>query len=156
VGELEKVVGPGSKSAIGRMPSASRALSSRPSPADAPRIDPSDPNRGQFGGKSEANGRKLLARIKPDAGPNSARCRVTIQVVSTDPERPLTGAVKLHLHPTFGQWSSYDLEAKGGIAEDEIVSYGAFTIGAEADGNQTRLELDLVHVPGGTKRFYEQ
>lgn len=45
---------------------------------------------------------------------------------------------------------------KGGIAEDKIVSYGAFTIGAETDNGQTRLELDLMDVPGGTRSFYEE
>lgn len=34
------------------------------------------------------------------------------------------------------------------------MSYEASTIGAEADEGKTRLELDLMDVPGGTKRFY--
>jgi hypothetical protein len=111
---------------------------------------------GPFGGRSEANGRKLLAQIRPDGGSHSSRCRVAIRVVSTDPSKPLTGKVKLYLHPTFGQWSSYEIDAIGGMAEDTIVSYGAFTIGAEADDGKTRLELDLIDVPGGTKRFYDE
>jgi hypothetical protein len=77
-------------------------------------------------------------------------------VVSTDPARPLAGDVVFHLHPTFGPFSRYTVKAKGGVAEDIFVSYGAFTVGAEADGGATCLELDLMDVEGGTGRFYEE
>jgi hypothetical protein len=149
VGDLEKDVGPGSKSAAPPPGTVTPAVAGAT-------VNREDPNKGQFGGSSEANGRKLTATIKPLAGPESARCQVRIKVESTDAARPLTGKVKLYLHPTFGNWSSYDLPVRGGVAEDEIVSYGAFTIGAEADSGKTRLELDLIDVPGGTRRFYEQ
>ncbi len=151
-GDLEKGVGPGSKTAV-------TALSIPPfvtsTATGAPPIYPEDPNKGQFGGQSEANGRRLTATIQPHAKSKSSRCQVNIKVVSTDPARPLTGKVKLYLHPTFGRWSSYEIEVKSGVAEDQIVSYGAFTIGAEADKGKTRLELDLMDVSGGTERFYE-
>lgn len=152
--DLEKDVGPGSKSAvvpIATTPLGAVTITGR----DARTVDPNDPNKGQFGGSSEANRRKLTASIERDAGPRSSRCRVNIKIVSTDPAQPLTGKVKLYLHPTFGRWSSYELDTRGGVAEDDIVSYGAFTIGAEADRGKTRLELDLMDIPGGTKRFYE-
>jgi hypothetical protein len=155
VGDLEKDVGPGSKTAIA--PSAAAPLVIEAADTTNERfVNPDDPNKGQFGGLPESNGRRLTATIEPISGPKSSRCRVKIRVVSTDPARPLIGKVKLHLHPTFGQWWSYDLDAKGGVAEENISSYGAFTIGAEADDGKTRLELDLMDVPGGTKRFYEE
>lgn len=150
---LEKEVGPGSQRAVGVMPPSEAAVSGA-APA-AVGVDPDDPNRGRFGGSPEANGRKLSATITPMAGPTSATCRVRLAVTSTDPSRPLEGKVRLHLHPTFGRWSSYEIDARGGVAEDVLTSYGAFTIGAEADGGATRLELDLMNVPGGTARFYE-
>lgn len=155
VGGLEKNVGPGSKSAS---PAAATDISSVAAAAvpDAVSVDPEDPNKGQFGSLSERNGRALTATIQPIAGPKSSQCQVDMRIVSTDPARPLTGMVKLHLHPTFGRWSHYDIQSKGGVAQDRIVSYGAFTVGAEADGGRTRLELDLADVPGGTSRFYEQ
>lgn len=150
VGSLEKEVGPGSKAA---------SLRAGPLPAQQSRsvlaIDPADPNKNQFGGKAQANGRELTALIRPIAGPKSSRCSVRIRVASTDPANPLMGKVMFYLHPTFGDWSSYEVDVENGVAEDEIVSYGAFTIGAVADEGQTRLELDLMHVPGGTKQFYE-
>jgi hypothetical protein len=156
VGNLEKGVGPGSKSAIAPAAAATPELAKAAS-IGAPPVNPSDPNKGQFGGAPEVNGRKLTAKVVPDGGPRSSRCRVEVEVISTDPGRPLTGKVKLYLHPTFGRWSSYELQVnKAGVAEDDIVSYGAFTIGAETDGGKTRLELDLMDVPGGTKRFYDE
>lgn len=152
VGGLEKELGPGSKSAapapVGAEPKEARAAKAA--------VDPNDPNKRQFGSVSEANGRKLTATIKPLAGPKSARCQVKIRIESTDPARPLTGTVKVHLHPSFGDWSSYDLDVRGGVASDEFVSYGAFTIGVVADDGHTPLELDLVDVTGGTERFYKQ
>ena len=152
VGQLEKSVGPGRKNAVAPAPSAPRQLFA--GTGEAP-IDPDDPNKNQFGGKAEANGRRLSATIEPVAGKKSPRCRVKITISSTDPSRPLIGKANLYLHPTFGRWSTYDVEAKGGVVEDDFVSYGAFTIGAEVDDGQTRLELDLMNVPGGTEAFYE-
>lgn len=149
VGNLEKDVGPGSKAAVPPPDAAGPAVA-----AVAP-VNPEDPNKGQFGGSASANGRQLTATIHPLAGSRSSRCSVEFEVRSTDPARPLKGEVKFHLHPTFGRWSSYDVTVKNGVAGDEIVSYGAFTIGAVADDGQTRLELDLMDVSGGTKPFYD-
>ncbi|MFM9968380.1 MAG: pYEATS domain-containing protein [Burkholderiales bacterium] len=154
-GNLEKDLGPGSKTSVTPTAAATPVVAVTASP-DALPLDADDPNKRQFGNSPAHNGRKLSATIKPLAGTMSSRCQVNISVVSTDPARPLVGKVKLHLHPTFGRWSTYDLDVKGGVAEDNIVSYGAFTIGVEADDGKTRLELDLMDMPGGTKRFYEE
>lgn len=113
-----------------------------------------DPNKGKFGGDAKRAGRVLEAEISPAGNKTSAACEVILTVRSTDPERPLTGVVTFHLHPTFGRWEKYNVDVKAGIARDEIVSWGAFTVGAEADNGRTRLELDLARVPGGTSRFY--
>lgn len=151
VGGLEREIGPGSKSG-----NAGASLV-RPGIVNTEGVtNPDDPNKGRFGKSAEANFRKITATITPAAGPKSSRCEVRVKVQSTDPENhPLKGKVTLHLHPTFGKWTKYDLDVRGGLAEDKLISYGAFTIGAEADGGETRLELDLVDVPGGTKAFYE-
>lgn len=155
VGGLEKGIGQGSRTAVAVGAQKPSAAVHAIQPDGAER-DPDDPNKGRFGGQSESGDRKLTATITRDAGPKSARCRVTVRVITTNPSNPLTGTVTLHLHPTFGRWTKYDLRVKGGVAEDTFVSYGAFTVGAEADGGKTRLELDLVDVPGGTPRFYAQ
>jgi hypothetical protein len=116
----------------------------------------SDPNKGLFGGSSQTHGRKLSAQIKPAASHRSAACKIHISVASTDDNKPLTGKVRFYLHPTFGRWRKYDVAVKNGMAEDDITSWGAFTIGVEADDGNTRLELDLSDVRGGTEKFYQE
>ena len=115
-----------------------------------------DPNKGKFGGSPEREGRVLSATIQPKAGPRSAACRVTVEVRSTDPKRPLSGTVTFHMHPTFGAGQKYDVAVIEGVARTAVTSWGVFTIGAEADEGRTRLELDLAEVRGGTERFYAQ
>ena len=115
-----------------------------------------DPNHGKFGGSPVANGRELTAQIEPAAGDNSAACYVTLTVRSLDPARPLLGVVRFHLHPTFGSRKEYDVPVVGGVATDRFTSWGVFTAGAVADEGNTRLELDLKTVPGGTPKFYAQ
>jgi hypothetical protein len=149
-----KGVGPGSKAAIAPAPQA------LPEPVASivikNDVDSNDPNKNQFGSSPVSNGRKLTASIQPIAGPRSSLCRVNIRIVSTDQSRPLEGPVKLFLHPTFGRGATYDVEVKDGVAQDTIDSYGAFTIGAQMDNGQTRLELDLMDVQGGTVQFYKE
>jgi hypothetical protein len=125
-------------------------------PAAAGDVWDTDPNKGKFGGSANANGRKLSAEIKPAASRRSAACKIHISVSSTNAKEPLTGKVRFYLHPTFGRWKKYDVTVKNGVAEDDITSWGAFTIGVEADGGETRLELDLSDVRGGTEKFYQE
>lgn len=111
----------------------------------------SDPNRGQFGDAASANGRELSAQVQAldEAG---STCAVTIRVRSLDPAKPLTGTVKIHLHPTFHSMVR-EVPVVDGEAELRIVAAGAFTIGAEADGGATRLELNLADLPGLPPEF---
>jgi hypothetical protein len=115
-----------------------------------------DPNKGKFGGKPEANGRVLEAKIEPAAGPRSAACNILLSVRSTDDKRPLTGKVIFHLHPTFGNRKQYEVPVVDGVARDKITSWGVFTVGAVADEGKTNLELNLADVEGGTPKFYSQ
>ncbi|MBW8807540.1 MAG: hypothetical protein JF591_01650 [Lysobacter sp.] len=105
----------------------------------------SDPNLGRFGGAPIARERELSAQVQPldEAG---TTCAVTIRVRSLDPARPLTGTVTIHLHPTFHSMVR-EVPVVGGEAELRIVAAGVFTIGAEADGGATRLELNLATLP---------
>jgi|GEM_PF-6309349 len=115
-----------------------------------------DPNKGKFGGLAEVDGRKLTATIKPAAGPSSSACKVRLSVKSTDGSRPLKGSVTFFLHPTFKERKQYDVPVVNGVAQDEIISWGRFTVGAVADDGKTKLELDLAEVEGGTPKFYAQ
>lgn len=121
-------------------------------------LDPDDPNKAKFGGSPAAGGRLLQATIKPmgGSGSRSSACWVELTVSSTDPAKPLTGLVTFFLHPSFGRYERYDIKVENGVARDTILSWGAFTVGAKTDGGETKLELDLSGVPGGTKSFYEE
>jgi hypothetical protein len=117
--------------------------SSADMPADAV-TDPEDPNKGEFGGKPLANGRKLFADVKPFPG-SSDLFRIRASVVSVDPTRPLIDdtTVTFYLHYTFPQRENRQL-VKNGVATLECVAWGAFTLGVVVqEAQDTRLELDL-------------
>lgn len=103
--------------------------------------DNNDPQKGQWGGLNERNGRRLSATVKPTAGREDLY-DVVLKVDSTNENLPLTGAVKFHLHPTFFN-SNPIIFVQDGKAELKLVAWGAFTVGAEADNGNTQLELDL-------------
>jgi hypothetical protein len=121
----------------------------RGAPPAAGEADPEDPEKGKWGGMPEANGRKLQAEVReiePDW------FEVTLTVESTDPERPLTGTVVFHLHPSLYP-QVRRVRAKENAAILAFESYGAFTVGVEADGGKTRLELDLATLEDAPMMF---
>lgn len=110
-----------------------------------------DPQKGRWGGKAENNNRKLSAVINRMTGSDWAE--IILRVESTDPKKdPLKGIVTFHLHPTFIN-SSPVIIVLNGIAEIKTKAWGAFTVGAVADGGATMLELDLQHYPGSFEPF---
>jgi hypothetical protein len=69
-------------------------------------------------------------------------------VQSTKPDTdPLRGAVRFYLHDTFLNDRPVVSVSPAGVAELSIDAWGAFTVGAVADGGLTRLELDLAEHP---------
>ncbi len=114
-----------------------------------------DPNFGKFGGKAEANGRKLSATIEKIPDEDFYR-RVILRVQSIDPKKPLEGSVKFHLHNTFATPVFDEKVDKDGIAQTSIISYGVFTVGAEADNGETRLELDLASLRNPGDSFFDR
>jgi hypothetical protein len=112
-----------------------------------------DPQKGKWGGTAVSSDRRLEAEIVPMPG-TEARYQVTLRVVSTRVNAPLAGSVQFHLHPTFSNPNPI-VPVEDGIASLTLVAWGAFTVGAEADNGQTRLELDLADVPGASRQFYE-
>jgi hypothetical protein len=156
VTEIEKNLGPGSKRQLQkpeRRESRTHIAASEDQEGD---LWDSDPHKGKFGGSPAANSRLLKAVITPLTGRNSAGCEVRATVESTDSSKPLKGTVTFHLHPTFGWREKVKVKVVRGVATYEFNSWGAFTIGAEADDGKTRLELDLAQVKGGTDKFYEE
>jgi hypothetical protein len=108
-----------------------------------------DPQKNQWGGKSRAGNRELKARV---TAISERLYRVELEVITTSSFNPLTGKVRFHLHPTFPN-SVQDVEAVNGKAALTLISYGSFTVGAEADNGNTKLELDLEKVDGVSDEF---
>lgn len=100
-----------------------------------------DPQKGQWGGKRKDNDREIKAELIP-IDDDDDWYRIKLTVSSTSPSKPLSGRVKFHLHPTFKP-RVREVPVVNGIAEETVIAWGAFTIGAEADNGETRLEIDL-------------
>jgi len=114
--------------------------------------DPDDPHKGQWGGLAERNSRVLSATVSKD---DKDWFWVKLKVASTNPKKPLTGQVTFYLHPTFSP-DTVNVDVVNGTADYDLYSYGAFTVGAQADKGKTELELDLSTLPDAPKRFREQ
>ena len=110
-----------------------------------------DPNKGNFGGQAINNDRALRATIDPSEL-GAGLYRVVLTVTSTDIRKPLRGRVTFYLHPTF-QPDVVERDVVNGVATLGLVAYGAFTVGARADGGKTELELDLAQHPDATPDF---
>lgn len=105
----------------------------------ASEFDPDDPQKGKWGGRAKANGREVTATVR-ELEPGWFEA--TIKVRSTQTRRPLTGDVMFFLHPTLIP-PVRSATASRGVATIKVESYGAYTLGVEAEGGKTRLELDL-------------
>lgn len=113
---------------------------------------PNDPWKGQFG-KEVSNNRKLEARVLRILG-NSDLFSVELTVFSILPEQdPLQGVVQFYLHPTFKNDRPIIKVGANGIAELRVTAWGAFTVGAVADGGRTKLELDLAELEEAPAEF---
>lgn len=112
--------------------------------------NPDDPEKGRWGGQATANGRKVTATVKEL---EVDWFEVKIKVESTNPKKPLTGDVIFHLHPTFVPSVRVVRARSGKPAILTVRSYGAYTVGVEADRGQTTLELDLAEIKGAPLMF---
>jgi hypothetical protein len=116
-------------------------------------IDTDDPQKGRWGGQSDANGFVLTATVtqpeqkgtNPQAlTSNTALWLVTLRVAASQVNgRQPQGPVRFHLHPTYLN-TTRDVEAVNGVATLELFAWGASTVGAEVfNPVYTKLELDL-------------
>ncbi|WBX95727.1 YEATS-associated helix-containing protein [Chryseobacterium gambrini] len=100
-----------------------------------------DPQKGRFGGQSSSNGRTLSVSYKKYFLPGFLK--LTIKVSADSNDNPLRDNVYLFLHDSFAD--SVVMYVGNGKKEiiHEVISYGAFTIGAVTDTGKTMLELDI-------------
>ncbi len=115
-------------------------------------IVPNDPQKGQWGGLAERNGRKMTATVE-ELPHHSFKIFITVK--STDPSKPLVGDVVFHLHNTFRNQNPV-VEAEDNAATLVLIAVGSFTVGAETDNGSTKLELDLAELPGVSDYFKNQ
>jgi hypothetical protein len=103
-----------------------------------PTSDPGDPQKGLWGGLSQAGNRELTASLRSIT---ADYFEITLEVHPTGSE-PLAGDVQFHLHPTFPKPVQV-VTPVGGKATLKVMAWGAFTVGAVTDNGRTKLELDL-------------
>jgi hypothetical protein len=133
-----------------RLVSLLRRVSREPG-SDTGEIDDEDPHRGQFGHRSERDGYRLSAIVRPLG---DDWFDLEIQVTATDARKNI-GEVEFHLHPTF-QPSIRRVSSKRGVATLQLDAWGAFTVGAVVLQTLTQLELDLSEIPKAPKTFRER
>lgn len=105
-----------------------------------------DPLKGKFGGKPESNGLILTAEVAKLDDIDDDYFRITLKVI-TDGKRQLNRSVTFHLHPTFVP-AAVSVLSNNNVAELTRASWGAFTVGATIEGEETKLELDLAELSG--------
>ena len=99
------------------------------------------------------NSRRLDADVQRIAGGKDLYS-IELSVESTEPEkRPLNGEVRFFLHDTFANDRPVVTVGPDGRAELRLKAWGAFTVGALADGGDTKLELDLSDLPNAPDDF---
>lgn len=116
---------------------------------EARSVDPEDPQKGRWGGRSRVNDRELTATVR-ELEPDWFEATITVR--STSPEKPLTGDVIFHVHPTIRP-TVRRASAVNNAASIKVQSYGAYTVGAQADSGKTQLELDLATLPNAPHFF---
>jgi hypothetical protein len=126
-----------------------------PTPSERPpaKINPRDPQKGQWGGKAIANGWTASAEVTT-IEEDWYSVVVTVQRAKNG-RKPLTGYVMFHLHDTFPE-PERRVRALRGKAVLHLEAYGAFTVGILVEHDRTMLELDLAELPNSPKRFREQ
>ncbi len=130
-----------------------RVLLATPVDHTAAKINPRDPQKGQWGGRPSGNGWVASADVTP-IEEDWYDIVITVEA-ARNARKKLTGYVKFHLHDSFP-----DPERRSRVAHGKAVlnveAYGAFTVGILVERDGTMLELDLADVPTAPKRFREQ
>ncbi|MBO3760008.1 pYEATS domain-containing protein [Ciceribacter sp. L1K22] len=100
-----------------------------------------DPQKGRFGGLEKNEGLVIGAEVKQsEFDPEWQTVTITVRATS-DPDL-LKGSVEFFLHDTFSP-DYYRIPVVNGEAKLVLRAWGAFTVGAIAGVEKTRLELDL-------------
>lgn len=123
-------------------------------PSEPPRkINPRDPQKGQWGGKPARDGWEVTAKVLEI---QEDWYEIGLTVAATKSARKtLTGSVTFFLHDSFAR-AVRTVKARGGKAQLNLAAYGAFTVGVLIEKDATTLEIDLAELDTAPKRFREQ
>jgi hypothetical protein len=121
--------------------------------ASKAKINPRDPQKGQWGGSPVAGGWSLTAEVK-EVQEDWYSIKLTVKA---GPGRngSVTKPVTFYLHNSFKEPVRIVAPSQG-RAELKVWAYGAFTVGAVVQQDGTTLELDLAELEAAPKRFREQ
>ena len=127
-------------------------------------VEIDDPQKGQWGGKSERDGRRVSATVT-EGTTNRKGLPSTVEIfsgwfnvellVESTAGRSLEGEVEFHLHPSFTP-AVVRVPVIEGRAVFEHRAWGAYTVGVSADDGRTQLELDLATLRDAPKVFRER
>jgi hypothetical protein len=118
-----------------------------------PKINPRDPQKGQWGGQPNRDGWSLQATVK-EVTRDWYDIELTVQPASGS-RKKLRRQVAFHLHDSFPE-PMLRVKPTNGKARLELAAYGAFTVGAVVEQENIPLELDLAEMKTAPKRFREQ
>jgi hypothetical protein len=117
------------------------------------KVNPRDPQKGQWGGRSERNGWSLVGDVR-ELVEDWYEIELTV-TPTEDSGNAFTGPVEYHLHDSFAE-PVMSVEPTDGRAVLKTAAFGAFTVGAFLEQDKTCLELDLADLEAAPKRFREQ
>ncbi len=141
------------EAAIERAQIVSGLEASAKAPPPVRKINPDDPQKGLWGGKSSSNGWTVTAKvIEAETDWFQTRLFVCAQPGS---RKRLSGTVTFFLHNSFAK-PIRKVNAVDGAAALRTWSYGAFTVGVMIHVDGTTLELDLAELEDAPKKFRER
>jgi len=117
------------------------------------KINPRDPQKGQWGGQASRNGWAATA-VVTQLDEDWFDILITVTAVKGS-RKGLEGYVKFYLHDSFAD-PERRVKAVRRKAVLSLEAYGAFTVGILVERDETMLELDLSRISAAPKRFREQ
>jgi hypothetical protein len=114
------------------------------------KINPRDPQKGQWGGSSSRNGWAVTAKVT-NIDEDWYDIVLTVSAAAGS-RRALSGEVTFHLHDSFAK-PVRSVQAVRGKASLDVETYGAFTVGVLIGLDDTMLEIDLAEVESAPATF---
>lgn len=123
-------------------------------PSPPPRkINPRDPQKGQWGGLRARNGWEVTAKVS-EVERDWYEILLTTQATAKS-GKTLRGEVTYSLHDSFASPVRL-VKAQKGKASLKLWAYGAFTVGVLVERDDTMLEIDLADLASAPKEFRER